>query len=222
MVQTKRWMGIITLVWVGLALVGGGVASWFGYRLGQEALSKVRQPALNPVTDVTDPTDTNLEPRPFQLLSEAAVIQQVTAVMGTSQVMPIGTKTPDPNARLPLMAVQEGGVYIALEQIEAVGKHIVLTLRIHNERATAVQLQRQFIVRDKQGNILDPEITGLPVQLAPGNQATAVRVQLPLGLTHVRVGLTEVGQTIPFVEIRDIALPAAQPTASPESPTPVR
>ncbi len=115
------------------------------------------------------------------------------------------------------MAVQEGGVYIALDQMEAVGNHIVLTLRIQNERATAVQLQRQFMVRDRQGNILDPEITGLPVQLAPGNQATAVQVRLPLGLTHVRVGLTEVGQTIPFVEIRDIALPA-----SPESPTPVR
>jgi len=215
MVQTKRWMGIITLVWVGLALVGGGVASWFGYRLGQEALSKVRQPALNPVTDVTDPTDTHLEPKPFQLLREAEVIQQVAAVMGTSQVTPI--KTPDPDARLPLMAVQEGGVYIALDQMEAVGNHIVLTLRIQNERATAVQLQRQFMVRDRQGNILDPEITGLPVQLAPGNQATAVQVRLPLGLTHVRVGLTEVGQTIPFVEIRDITLPA-----SPESPTPVR
>ncbi len=213
MVQTKRWMGIITLVWVGLALVGGGVAGWFGYRLGQEALRKVRQPVLNPVADV--PTRASDDPEPFRLLDEAEVIQQLAVVMGTSQVAPIGTPSLATHTRLPLLAVQEGGVSIALEQIESVGDQTVLTLRIQNERATAVQLQRQFIVRDDQGNILDPEVTGLPVQLAPGNQATAVQVRLPAGLTKVRVGLTEIGQTIPFVEIRDIPLPGAQPVAAP-------
>ncbi|WP_448381563.1 hypothetical protein [Gloeomargarita sp.] len=215
MVQTKRWLGILTLVWVGLAFVGGGVASWFGYRLGQEALRRVRQPVLNPVADVPHPTSAGDDPEPFRLLDEAAVIQQVAVVMGTGQVAPIGTPSPATHTRLPLLAVQEGGVLIALEQIESVGNQTVLTLRIQNERATAVQLQRQFIVRDDQGNILDPEVTGLPVQLAPGNQATAVQVRLPAGLPKVRVGLTEIGQTIPFVEIRDIPLPGAQPVASP-------
>lgn len=101
---------------------------------------------------------------------------------------------------------------MALERVEAVGSQAVLLLRIQNERAVAVQLQRQFIVRDEQSHILEPEVEGLPVQLAPGNQATAVRVKLPAGLRKVRVGLTEVGQTIPFVELRDIALEQAQPT----------
>jgi len=110
-------------------------------------------------------------------------------------------------------------VYIALERIEAVGDQAVLVLRIQNERAVAVQLQRQFLVRDAEGNILDPEIEGLPVQLAPGNQATAIRVKLPVRLGKVRVGLTDAGQTIPFIELRDIALEQAQAPATP-SPTP--
>jgi len=216
MVQSKRWMGVITLALMGLAVIGGIVATWLGYRIGQEALGKVRQPVINPAA-----TNTNDDPEPFRLLTEDEVIQQVGVVMGTSQVTPIAPKAvrPDPGARLPLLAVQEGGVYIALEQVEAVGKQAVLVLRIQNERAVAVQLQRQFIVRDDQGNILDPEIEGLPVQLAPGNQATAIRVKLPAGLRKVRVGLTDVGQTIPFIEMRDIALEQAQPPASP-SPSP--
>ena len=85
MVQTKRWMGIITLVWVGLALVGGGVAGWFGYRLGQEALSKVRQPMLSTVTDETYPTNTNNDPKPFRLLNETEMIYQALVVMGTAK-----------------------------------------------------------------------------------------------------------------------------------------
>jgi len=216
MVQSKRWMGLVTLGLMGLAVIGGGVAGWLGYRIGQEALGKVRQPVINPAT-----TNANDDPEPFRLLTEDEVIQQVGVVMGTSQVTPIAPTAvrPDPATRLPLLAVQEGGVYIALEQIESVGNQAVLVLRIQNERAVAVQLQRQFIVRDDQGNILDPEIEGLPVQLAPGNQATAIRVKLPVSLGKVRVGLTDVGQTIPFIEMRDIALEQARPPASP-NPSP--
>ncbi len=215
MVQAKRWMGVVTLGFIGLAVMAGGVAGWLGYQIGQEALSKVRQPVISPTT--TNPPD---DPEPFRLLAEDAVIQQVGAVMGTNQVTPIASIRPDTDTRLPLLAVQEGGVYIALEQMEAVGNQaVVLVLRIHNERAVAVQLQRQFLVRDEEGNILDPEIEGLPVQLAPGNQATAIRVKLPVGLRKVRVGLTDAGQTIPFIELRDIALEPAQPAPS-VSPSP--
>lgn len=216
MVQSKRWMGIVTLGMMALAVIGGGVSAWLGYRIGQEALGKVRQPTINPAT-----TNTNDDPKPFRLLTEDEVIQQVGVVMGTSQVTPINPTAvrPDPATRLPLLAVQEGGVYIALERIEAVGDQAVLVLRIQNERAVAVQLQRQFLVRDAEGNILDPEIEGLPVQLAPGNQATAIRVKLPVRLGKVRVGLTDAGQTIPFIELRDIALEQAQAPATP-SPTP--
>ncbi len=218
MVQSKRWMGVVTLGLMGLAVMGGGVAGWLGYRIGQEALSKVRQPVINPAT-----ANANEDPEPFRLLAEDEVIQQVEVVMGTSQVTPITPTAvrPDPDTRLPLLAVQEGGVYIALEQMEAVGNQAVLVLRIQNERAAAVQLQRQFLVRDEEGNILEPDIEGLPVQLAPGNQATAIRVKLPAGLRKVRVGLTDVGQTIPFIEIRDIALEQAKPVATPSvSPSP--
>ncbi len=212
---------MITLGFMGLALVAGGVAGWLGHRIGQSALSKVRQPVLSPAA-----TNTNDNPEPFRLLTEDAVIQQVEVLMGTSQVTPTAPTAvrPDPNIRLPLMAVQEGGVYLALEQVEAIGNQAVLVLRLQNERAVAVQLQRQFLVRDDQGNILEAEIEGLPVQLAPGNQATAIRVKLPVGLRKVRVGLTEAGQTIPFIEMRDIALEQAQPTPTPQvspSPAPV-
>ncbi|MCS7293738.1 MAG: hypothetical protein RMI89_12355 [Gloeomargarita sp. SKYBB_i_bin120] len=210
--QAKRWIGVVTLGFTVLALVAGGVATWFGYRLGQEALSKVRQPALNPVT----PDD---DPKPFTLLAEDAIIRQVQALMGVSHVRP-NTPTPapsDPNLRLPLLALQEGGVYMALERIDQEGDQAVLLLRIQNERAEAVQLQRQFIVRNDRGEILDVEVEGLPVQLAPGNQATAVRVKVPIRLGKVRVGLTEVGQTIPFIELRDIALEPAQPAPTPNS-----
>ena len=209
---------MVTLGLMGFAVIGGGVSAWLGYRIGQEALGKVRQPVISPTA-----TNTNDDPEPFRLLTEDEVIQQVGVVMGTSQVTPINPTAvrPDPATRLPLLAVQEGGVYIALERIEAVGDQAVLVLRIQNERAVAVQLQRQFIVRDDQGNILEPEIAGLPVQLAPGNQATAIRVKLPAGLRKVRVGLTDVGQTIPFIEMRDIALEQAQPVATPTvSPSP--
>ncbi|MEN9232565.1 MAG: hypothetical protein Q6J44_02010 [Gloeomargarita sp. DG02_4_bins_56] len=208
MVQSKRWIGIVTLGFVGLAIVAAGVAAWLGYRIGQSALGKVRQPTLSLAATGTP----NPDPEPFTLMAEEAVIQQVQGMMGTANVTPAAAATPDPRVRLPLLAVQEGGVYIALERVEAVGSQAVLLLRIQNERAVAVQLQRQFIVRDEQSHILEPEVEGLPVQLAPGNQATAVRVKLPAGLRKVRVGLTEVGQTIPFVELRDIDLEQAQPT----------
>ncbi|MEN9207097.1 MAG: hypothetical protein Q6L50_04970 [Gloeomargarita sp. GMQP_bins_120] len=207
--QARRWMGIATLMFTFLALLTGGVAAGLGYRLGQEALSKVRQPTLNPVPPDKDP-------QPFTLLAEEVIIQQVQALMGTSQGQP-PTAT-DPNLRLPLLALQEGGVYMALEQIEREGDQAILHLRIQNERATAVQLQRQFFVRNDWGEILQVEVEGLPVQLAPGNQATAVRVKVPIHLGKVHIGLTEVGQTIPFIELRDITLDLAPPTPHP-SPT---
>ncbi|MCS7292839.1 MAG: hypothetical protein RMI89_07680 [Gloeomargarita sp. SKYBB_i_bin120] len=211
MARTQRWVGVVTLGFTIAALVVGGIAVWLGYRLGQEALSKVRQPTLNPVTPDKDP-------QPFVLLTEDTIIQQVQALMGTSTVRPNSPAPADPAVRLPLLALQEGGIYMALEAIDRQGDQAILRLRIQNERATAVQVQRQFIVRNAQGEILEVEVEGLPVQLAPGNQATAVRVKVPVRLGKVRVGLTEVGQTIPFIELRDIALEPVPSTPTP-SPT---
>ncbi|MBF2099334.1 MAG: hypothetical protein IGQ88_13315 [Gloeomargaritaceae cyanobacterium C42_A2020_066] len=200
--------GLLVLVLLGTTLgTALGFAFW-GYRLGQDALRQVRQPLLSP--SLSPPA---AETGGVAFLKEAEVVRRVKAGMVLPGEMP--TTEPKPGVSSPgpfPISRQAEGVTLMVTGVEQQDGAIVVAVKVRNDGAYPLPLQRHLLLETAGGQALEVVVEGLPVQLAPGNEAPAVRMTLPVTTlgTEKSLALTlrEAGAAAPYLRLSDIPIPS--------------
>lgn len=200
--------GLLVLILLGTTLgTALGFAFW-GYRLGQDALRQVRQPLLSPSL-----SPSAAETGGVAFLQEAEVVRRVKAGMVMPSELPAAGKPPSASPPGPFpLSRQAEGVTLMVTGVEQQGNVVIVAVTVRNDGAYPLPLQRHLLLETAGGQALEVAVEGLPVQLAPGNEAPAVRMTLPvanLGAEKsLALTLREAGASAPYLRLSDIPIPS--------------